>query len=187
MSTSDIKPASAPVRMDLAIPVSDRVQIRDVRLIQCNSRVESSAFAAPHPPRFQASYKHEASTQAAPDCTQIAVVARFHFSAIREGEKPGAPCIDIDASFLVTYVAEGLTGVGPENFNSFGALNGVFNAWPYWRELLHSLISRMGLPAFVLPVMRLGSTKPLPEGPQDTKVASEKRASCPPRRSDATF
>lgn len=146
--------------MELAIPVSDRVQIQDVRLIRCNCRLEPGALAPPHPPRLQANFAHEASTQVGPDRTRITVVTRFRFSAIREESEKHEPCVGIEASFLVTYAADGLSGLGPEHFSSFGALNGVFNAWPYWRELLHNLTSRMGLPAFVLPVLRLGTPMP---------------------------
>ncbi len=37
----------------------------------------------------------------------------------------------------------------------FASLNGVFNAWPYFREFLQSATTRMGLPQFVLPVFRI--------------------------------
>ncbi len=37
----------------------------------------------------------------------------------------------------------------------FASRNGVFNAWPFFRELAHSLVSRMGLPPLVLPLYRL--------------------------------
>ncbi|MFH0982240.1 MAG: hypothetical protein V2A79_11955 [Planctomycetota bacterium] len=160
MNTTETKPAPLPPRMELAIPVSDRVQIQDVRLVRCNCHIEPGALAPPHPPRFKANFAYEASTQVGPDRTRIAVVTRFQFSAIREESEKHEPCVGIEASFLVTYAADGLTGLGPEHFSSFGALNGVFNAWPYWRELLHNLTFRMGLPAFVLPVLRIGSPKP---------------------------
>jgi hypothetical protein len=37
----------------------------------------------------------------------------------------------------------------------FAGLNGVFNAWPYFREFLQSATTRMGIPQFVLPVFRV--------------------------------
>jgi hypothetical protein len=143
--------------MELAIPVSDRVQIQDVRLIRCNCRIEPAALAPPLPARFRPTLAREASTQISADGTRIAVLVHFRFSAIREGRENDGPCVDIESTFLVSYGAENLPGLGPENFNSFGALNGVFNAWPYWRELLHNMTSRMGLSAFMLPVLRIGS------------------------------
>jgi hypothetical protein len=43
----------------------------------------------------------------------------------------------------------------PEELAAFARLNGVFNAWPYFREFLQSATTRMGLPQFVLPVFRV--------------------------------
>ena len=72
----------------------------------------------------------------------------------------------------------------PEGFEStqeerqaFADLNGVFNAWPYFREFVQSATVRMGLPAFVVPVLRLNRGKaqiqpakaparPTPKGPR---------------------
>jgi hypothetical protein len=83
----------------------------------------------------------------------------FVFYAIRHEHENEGPCAEITSTFLVAYDAENLTDLRAEHFHSFGALNGVFNAWPYWRELLHSLTSRMGLPAFLLPVLRIGAER----------------------------
>lgn len=144
-------------KMELAIPVSNQVQIQDVRLIQCKSSIAPEAVAPPLPPRLRPTLKREATTQVNQEHSQIAVFVHFLFSAVRDERPNDKPCVSIDSTFLVSYTAEDLTGLGAENFDSFGALNGVFNAWPYWRELLHNTISRMGLPAFVLPVLRVGS------------------------------
>ncbi len=38
----------------------------------------------------------------------------------------------------------------------FGQHNVPFNVWPYWREVVQSAASRMGLPRIVLPPFRLG-------------------------------
>jgi hypothetical protein len=37
----------------------------------------------------------------------------------------------------------------------FASTNGVFNAWPYWREFIQTTVARMELPPLVLPVFRL--------------------------------
>jgi hypothetical protein len=147
-------------RMELAVQVSDRVQIQDVRLVRCNCQMQPAALALPAPMRFRWSFAHNASTQAKPDGTHIAVLARFRFSANREGSTGDQPSIAIEATFLLTYAASSMNGLGEEHLRSFGTFNGVFNAWPYWRELLQSITSRMGLPGLVVPVFRLGSAGP---------------------------
>jgi hypothetical protein len=38
---------------------------------------------------------------------------------------------------------------------AFANVNGIYNAWPYFRELVQSMASRAGLPPIVLPVFRV--------------------------------
>lgn len=45
-------------------------------------------------------------------------------------------------------------------FSAFANVNGMFNAWPYARELVHSTVARMGLPPMILPVYRVASETP---------------------------
>ena len=161
-------------KMELAIPVSDRVQIQDVRLIRCNCSITPAAVAPPLPPRFRPTLERKAATQVNQEHSQIAVFVDFRFSAVRDEGENLEPCVSVESTFLVSYTAENLTGLKAENFDSFGALNGVFNAWPYWRELLHNTISRMGLPAFVLPVLRVGS--PAHDSPNAEGTSAEASA-----------
>jgi hypothetical protein len=47
--------------------------------------------------------------------------------------------------------------LGPSNdvLTEFARANGVFNAWPYFRELLQTMLHRMELPSTVLPAFRV--------------------------------
>jgi hypothetical protein len=40
-------------------------------------------------------------------------------------------------------------------FAGFASVNGLYNAWPYLREQMQTLTSRMGIPPLVLPVYRV--------------------------------
>lgn len=64
------------------------------------------------------------------------------------------PHIEISMSFALQYRMEGGARASKEELKEFAAGNGVFNAWPYARELVHSLTTRMGLRPLILPVMR---------------------------------
>lgn len=43
-----------------------------------------------------------------------------------------------------------------EYFDVFSKVNLPVNTWPYFRELAHSMISRMGLPPLILPMVKRG-------------------------------
>ncbi len=43
-----------------------------------------------------------------------------------------------------------------EEMKSFADRNAVFNAWPYFREVVQTTTARMGLPPVTLPLFKLG-------------------------------
>ena len=54
----------------------------------------------------------------------------------------------------------------------FGQLVGINTIWPYWREFVQTITSRMGLPPLTLPVMR----------PSDLKFSEENKETTAPRK-----
>jgi preprotein translocase subunit SecB len=57
---------------------------------------------------------------------------------------------------------------------AFAKVNGVFNAWPYFREIVQAATLRMGLPPIVLPVYRVPqTTKTTPSAAPPPSKASE--------------
>lgn len=63
----------------------------------------------------------------------------------------------IEASFYVSYdeVSLGQANLDDECLEAFGKANVPHNLWPYWREVVQSVCSRMGLPRLILPPHRL--------------------------------
>jgi hypothetical protein len=58
------------------------------------------------------------------------------------------------ADYVVTYRVTSDT-IDRGNLDSFARINGIFNAWPYWRERVHGITNDMGLPKLVVPVFRV--------------------------------
>lgn len=46
-----------------------------------------------------------------------------------------------------------------EALTAFAETNGVFNAWPYFREFVQNSLTRMGLPPIFLPLFRVPRTE----------------------------
>lgn len=65
------------------------------------------------------------------------------------------PVVAIRAGFELAYaLPPGFTA--PRSvLTIFAKTNGIFNVWPYWRELVQSMFVRMALPPIALPVFRL--------------------------------
>jgi len=74
------------------------------------------------------------------------------FSAPKD---PPENVLHIAAEYTLTYtLPEGGAEYPPEALNCFAELNGALNVWPYWRELVHTVVARVGLGSITLPVFR---------------------------------
>ena len=59
----------------------------------------------------------------------------------------------IEGEFLLDYRISAFEEISDEQVAAFGKMNGIYNAWPYWREYVQSMTARMGFPALTLPVL----------------------------------
>jgi len=130
--------------------VSDRVQLKDVRLV--SSKCGQTPEATLGKKTFEINY----STKVEVDKKSgyIIVIAKFHFEASTESKVPG-PALFVDADFLLAYKVEDFKGLTQTGFEQFADLNGIYNAWPYWREFVQNTIARMGLSPLSISVFRI--------------------------------
>lgn len=70
-----------------------------------------------------------------------------------EGEDVPAPPYQIVGRFRLSYSLAGDASFSDEELDQFAHWNAVFNAWPYWREFVSSMVNRGQLPRFLVPVM----------------------------------
>ncbi len=149
--------------------VSGRVQIRDVRLIDCKCTQKPVAMTG------KKSYSVATSTdvQLDKDNRFIVVIAKFHLEA-SAGKKTSKPVLTIDASFVLTYQIDSFAGLTQRGFEQFANLNGIYNAWPYWREFVQNVIGRMGLPPLTMPVFRIVQGPPNAETGKKTNKGKAK-------------
>jgi len=66
----------------------------------------------------------------------------------------GGALVELTAIFLATYRLEGAHAYPHDALQHFAELNGTYNVWPYWRELVQSFAGRAGLPDIVVPVFK---------------------------------
>ena len=59
---------------------------------------------------------------------------------------------EIEAVYAVTYELK--QTVSEQDAEAFVRINGLFNVWPYWRELVHDVANRMGLVAPMVPLLK---------------------------------
>ena len=87
----------------------------------------------------------------------IQVRASFSLKLVPQSEEScqSEDPLSIQASFVLIYSVDTTEYLTEANIQAFAAINGVFNAWPYWREFIQNTGARMGAPGIVVPVFRL--------------------------------
>lgn len=136
--------------MRLATAVSPRIRILGIRLAKSLIRSDCPKGMPP----AQADYSFDAETTVDAESRKITVCARFILTAKPlDASQTASPLLHIDAEFLLDYEAKSLDGLSEENFDAFGKINGIYNAWPYWREYVQSTTVRLCLPPLTLPAL----------------------------------
>ena len=89
-------------------------------------------------------------------------------------EAKGTTRIQVDASFELIYSYPPDTDPVPtvEELQGFADTNALMNGWPYWRELVQSMVAKMNLPPMMVPVLRF--VPPTPEKKKAETSEAEK-------------
>lgn len=142
------KKRTKPSELELAIQVARRVQLIEIQLIETAARQELKSGELPG----NAQLDIQTGPKVDRKNLRILVYVRLGLSCRYTKRTVKNPPLKICATFGVGYKVSSLKGLEKKNFDAFGKLNAVYNAWPYWREYVQSIAVRMGLPPIPIPV-----------------------------------
>jgi hypothetical protein len=95
------------------------------------------------------------------DTNRLAVHLRFHVLISVGEENPEVEIFHMQCGYVLGYEFNASGGPSPNErdyyFVPFAKINGLFNVWPFFRELVHSTTMRMGIPPMLLPALRIQS------------------------------
>ncbi len=95
-----------------------------------------------------------------PESVKAKLLEQPHLGAQEKLVKDGG-LVEVFAEYNLLYKVPPHVECTDEIAMAFAGRNGVFNAWPFFRELAHSLVSRTGLPHLVVPLFRLPPDQPV--------------------------
>ncbi len=93
------------------------------------------------------------------------VTVVFAYSASHENRTVATVKGEMVAIYLVKE--NGLVDYSEEQIGQFSEINGTYNVWPYLRELVSSVMSRMGVPGVMVPLWRAPKHLPPKEQPSE--------------------
>lgn len=139
-------PAKQPSLLELATLISSWAEIQDIRLTRSSIQSKIEEFTSTAPLR----HTFDAVTGLNLDEKRLIVSVSLTVSLDE--------LVRIEADYHLNYsISKAPFIVSSEVAAAFGKLNGVYNAWPYWREYVQSTSNRIGLPPIVLPLVTAAS------------------------------
>jgi preprotein translocase subunit SecB len=135
--------------------VSDRVQIRDIKLLECAA--DQKLFDDDLPRHITTNITAEFHFDA--ESLRLVVYPHLLLMVKEKDASPNNYFVKIEARFAIVYALRAAEGLDHEHFDAFAERNGIYNVWPYWREFVQSMTVRMGLPPLTVPVFRVGTSK----------------------------
>jgi hypothetical protein len=141
--------------LELAGKVARFVQLKTITLASATLKSTIDPLEIPDEialsNRYRADYERKETS--AGDSLYVDVDFGFEAAPGTDGE-PNEPIVDLSATFRLVYVLGADASFEDEALEHFASMNGAYNAWPYWRELVQSVAGRVGLSGVVLPVFR---------------------------------
>ncbi len=103
---------------------------------------------------------------------KLRVLATFTFNAMPEAAAAGGEAVvTISCVVQLTYGCPNIAEHSDAALQDFAQRNGIYNAYPYWREFVQNSIARLGLPTLVLPSVHLDMGKRDAAPPREAKAA----------------
>ena len=144
--------AVATVDFAAVARVSRFAELKDIRVVDVSAKCDPK-FTAP----LESEFSHE--------CLVIGngkgaldISCRYRFT----GNSAQAKIVDIEIKYLLTYAISSPEPLPEADIAQFADGNGTLHSWPFVREFLYSLTSRMGIPPFKLGVMHFVPTQQAP-------------------------
>jgi len=151
----------------LAASMAKKLSIERVQLVGCEVKQSLQKDPPPHI-RIQiqcnSAYDDEKRT--------VSVGLDFVLVAYYQDPPPDDAPLLIRAKYQLTYVTKKVAKFTSEQLGAFSQASATSDAWPYWREFVQSMTTRIGLPALTVPLFSPGSVEAL-----ETKPAQKKKAS----------
>jgi preprotein translocase subunit SecB len=159
----------APTRLD---EITQNASIEDIRLVSSHAVTHISSPAEAEKVMISLSSDGTLGTVVEHEFDVNAEVTIEVTPIVEEGVE-AEPVVCINSIFRLNYELPEASEYPEEDLNQFAAVNGVFNAWPYFREIVQSTMARMGLPQVPLPLFRVPNCDSIEENDDASDAAEE--------------
>ncbi len=140
--------------------IAQRVDLRDIRLTEIAATSKSHGRGLLEP-----KVSHDCEVRLLDSNDQFEVNCRYHFTVRTDEEEEIASATFV---FTILYELAGDEEIRDGDLDEFAFANGTYHSWPFVRQLLFDLTSKMGYPPYVLPVLKFNPKNSI-KAPQPTE------------------
>ncbi len=146
-NSDDIQVANDPTVEIL--PAAQRLELSDLRLLESASSLKLGAELQ------SITSINQSITIGVTRASEPNRIA-FQFMLSLSGTSQKEEVIRISATYGEAYAVKSDEPISDDVLKKFGEIVGINMVWPYWREFVQSITTRMSLPPLTLPLMRPG-------------------------------
>jgi hypothetical protein len=143
-----------PTNMERAGLIARQVELHSVSLYRADVASHVDPLAPPEELQLRQGYRARYEMpKRHPEHLFVYVDLNFAASA-PTGDDTGPDRVVLEATYLLVYMLKADAEKPEDALQHFAELNGTYNVWPYWRELVQTVTGRVGLAAITVPVFR---------------------------------
>lgn len=153
-TTKKTKTAPSKDEIDAFAALVKRVQLNDIQLLEAEVRGQKE-FLAKHGSvdggiEVALEIKSKGAHIEKPPAIHCDIM--FQWQGFPTGGQE--PVVSVRETYSVSYDLSGNEAISKETLKVFAENNATFNVWPFFRQSLHDMTLRMGLPAYTLPLLK---------------------------------
>lgn len=147
-------------KLDLqaAVRVAQRFVLKEIFLV--DAKISRDPLIA-SPESLSLMHKCSTDNLSSSDKEKYLVLCNFRVAAF-DGKEPSKLVMNIEASFCTFYVKKPEINIPVNDADSLlthveylMTINPISDSWPYWREFVQSMSTRMGFPALTVPLLEI--------------------------------
>jgi hypothetical protein len=152
--------SQTPEEIKAAFALQSKCELKRISLRQCHASLEGAEGVLKHP-LFLKVVSHSAVANPVTSGT-LRIEGRFHFQGCDSSPEP-VTVFSAECVFELDYQLQDESfKPAQDSLAAFKDGNAIFNCWPYAREFVNDLTSRMELRTHPLPFLRIVPKNPQP-------------------------
>ncbi len=147
--------------------ISRRVDLRNIRLTEMRATSQPDLILHRH---LQPSYDHDC-VPVRIDTDVIEVQCSYNFRV----KAADADLAQATLIYVITYGLRGEEAANESDIQHFAQANGAYHSWPFVREAVYGLTSKMGLSPYTLPVLSFQTGTRESAKPEEPAAGTEQK------------